>query len=644
MRATGSDEEQATLAGLIQEEVGSSGVTATLQTDQRVMARITDGIYRHPSSALRELVSNAYDADASQVVIRLDRPRFATISVEDDGAGMSIEALVRMLYHIGGSSKRTRVGESFGVTGKDSVRSPRGRPLIGKSGIGLFSVAQLTTSFQIITKVEGSSFRTVARVNLKQYSESGEIESEDESTYEAGRVRIWKEHAVDVEAHGTTVILDSIRPSTRNTLRSAGKWEILRSASNDIRGPGGSVGVIPRINVGAVDPNDADMLSDETDLPWERGDRPEDAFRRLVYALASTQESRDRNPSVESEGDEYINLVWKLASCCPLEYLEGHPFELSAGSGFRFFQYDASRGSSDEIELGGRTVRECMGNPAPADTADPPFRVIVDDLELRRPVLLRDFPATGAVLQDPILLFGDCYEKFPSVPIEVSGGPLEFTGYLMWAPKMTPVENRGVVVRVNNATGMSRDVRFFDYPKDERTKLPQISGEIFVTKGFDGALNIDRESFNYAHPHAVVVTRWIHGALADLIAVQKRLTAVQARNRKRDEDDTAQSRTDAAVEALWDSVFDGEINPPAVSFETEGEIAWESGSVSLPRALLAAPGENIPSGGRRDRRERTLASLVQILESLDSFGEMRDEQRRAVIESVVRVLTANGLW
>ena len=32
---------------------------AVLDTDERVLARITDGIYRQPASALRELLANA---------------------------------------------------------------------------------------------------------------------------------------------------------------------------------------------------------------------------------------------------------------------------------------------------------------------------------------------------------------------------------------------------------------------------------------------------------------------------------------------------------------------------------------------------------------------------------------------------------
>ena len=54
-------------------------VETPLTTNERVLARITEGIYRQPASALRELISNAYDADAKQVVILTDAPRFSTL-------------------------------------------------------------------------------------------------------------------------------------------------------------------------------------------------------------------------------------------------------------------------------------------------------------------------------------------------------------------------------------------------------------------------------------------------------------------------------------------------------------------------------------------------------------------------------------
>jgi hypothetical protein len=73
----GSLQEEKTLVAEIKASTGVDDVVeTTLRTDERVIARVTDGIYRQPASALRELISNAYDADAKRVTISTDRPRF----------------------------------------------------------------------------------------------------------------------------------------------------------------------------------------------------------------------------------------------------------------------------------------------------------------------------------------------------------------------------------------------------------------------------------------------------------------------------------------------------------------------------------------------------------------------------------------
>ncbi len=90
-------------------------VRTTLRVDDRVLARVTDGIYRRPSSAFRELISNAYDADATEVILQTDAPRFQRIVVRDNGRGMSPEALADLVTHIGGSSKRTAKGKRLGT-------------------------------------------------------------------------------------------------------------------------------------------------------------------------------------------------------------------------------------------------------------------------------------------------------------------------------------------------------------------------------------------------------------------------------------------------------------------------------------------------------------------------------------------------
>src|SRR5579863_7759310 len=97
-----------------------------------VIADISSGIYRTPAGALKELVSNAFDADAQNVRISTSGPDFATFTCTDDGSGLTPERFKEIMGLIGGSSKRDR-GESSPIYK---------RPLIGRIGIGILSIGQ----------------------------------------------------------------------------------------------------------------------------------------------------------------------------------------------------------------------------------------------------------------------------------------------------------------------------------------------------------------------------------------------------------------------------------------------------------------------------------------------------------------------
>jgi hypothetical protein len=126
---------------------------------QKIIADISSGLYRSPAAAIKELISNAYDADATQVEINTDPPSFRTLTISDNGTGMNLEKFLEVMEHIGGSRKRI-----------PSDTSPMlKRPLIGRIGIGLLAVAQLGTRFYVSSKVRGAKTRFIAEVNLEPF-------------------------------------------------------------------------------------------------------------------------------------------------------------------------------------------------------------------------------------------------------------------------------------------------------------------------------------------------------------------------------------------------------------------------------------------------------------------------------------------
>ena len=641
-------EEDAGLAANIEGSSSESPYNTFLRTDERVLARVTDGIYRQPGSAIRELVSNAYDADAKQVVIKTDRPRFRTLSVEDDGMGMTPAALAHLLHHIGGSAKRLREGAELGIARTaDPTRSPSGRRLIGKIGIGLFSVAQLTHRFQIITKTDGDHFRTIALVLLRQYSDEGSPTPNEQGEYEAGLVTIWREPAADADSHGTTIILTDIRPQARDTLQSRDLW----AAVDSVRSPAPEEARDnrpPAFHIGRVRADDADVLQGDADapnsLPWSRDDRPDAAFESLVKAVWQLVERGTPNPQLERVFDYYLQMVWQLSLAIPAPYILGNPFDLPLQEEFYLFEMPQSgRAAPADFSLtDDETIRMRKSLGSAADVGSD-FTVLVDDLQLARPLVFTDLPETSHAVKKPILVVGRCREEFDGVSPEFTGGPLEFEAYLMWAPKIAPTEHQGVLVRVHGSSGTLFDPTFLRYQISEQTRLRQISCEIFVSEGLEAALNIDRESFNYSHPHVVYITKWLHASLRRLATIQKRIAAeIREATREADAAGEEQVLSRVASRAWRYESDDPGAEPPPVEFDDAvGEsTSAEPGAYRFGRVPVFGERE-----GRRTRQhdstERKLRAIVQVLAAYGILESLTDQQQERLLAGMRQILEAS---
>ena len=93
--------------------------------------RELSGVYKPFIKAFKELVSNAYDADAASVLIEF-ADDFSSVTIEDDGNGMSPFEFRSEFTRIGGSSRKW----SDGTTPKKK------RSRIGNKGIGFLALAR----------------------------------------------------------------------------------------------------------------------------------------------------------------------------------------------------------------------------------------------------------------------------------------------------------------------------------------------------------------------------------------------------------------------------------------------------------------------------------------------------------------------
>ncbi|GGE53112.1 ATP-binding protein [Agaricicola taiwanensis] len=625
-----------------------------LKTDDRVLARITDGIYRQPSSALRELISNAYDADATEVFIETDSPRYSQIEVRDNGIGMDEEALSRLIHHIGGSTKRTSLGKDMGTTAADNAGlSPAGRKLIGKIGIGLFSVSQLTSHFQIITKRKGADHRLFADVILRTYLEDEE-EAAADRPFETGTVRVVSVPAEDIKAHGTQIILRQIHPRARNILRSRERWESyyeqLELPEKD-RDPAVTAPVFHSGNLAQEpDPDDKQLVfQDGPAMPWKDIAKPTplQKFEALRTALAGQVGSASDRPEVARTFDNYLALLWTLSLSAPVPYLDGHPFDLTSLDDPVAFMITNARGQAQKLDLeGGQKIREAAGLTAHDTAAGGGFKVFVDAIELRRPITFEWWPSERQAVQHPMMFVGKYTPDLSKVPASIRGGELSFEAYLFWNSKIVPKENNGVLVRINGASGALFDDTFMKYQVSEQTRLRQITAEIFVSKGLDAALNIDRESFNFAHPHYALVSKWLHRALRQVANTQKAVSgAIREAEAEVRQEETGARLGQYASDAWRAARRESTERPPPVEMASNAAAAAErrqQGVIAFDRSKLSAV--KPVAGKARDvtEREQKLKAIATILDGFGIFDNMAYEDQHRLMNAILAVFFDDG--
>jgi len=239
-----------------------------IEVSAKIIADISAGIYRTPANALKELVSNAFDADATNVILTSDYPKFTVFTCSDNGKGISAKELQEIMTRIGGSDKRANE--------KDT--SEKGRPLIGKIGIGLLAIAQISRKFTLISSKKGEPFRFEAIVDLKPFFD---IDVYKRNLIEIGKYKMYEKIDEEQDVQYTRIILEEIDIGFRKRLLESENIEI-------------------KIK----------------DFKWKRGD-PE-TFEEFVEWV--------KNKRIR-ELSEYNRMIWELALICPVKYLDEGPIK-----------------------------------------------------------------------------------------------------------------------------------------------------------------------------------------------------------------------------------------------------------------------------------------------------------------------------
>src|SRR6266568_2761425 len=169
------------------------GNSAHFQFDPR-LAVVLGESYRSSEQALKELVDNAWDADARTVRVTLPGTLTrAPIVIADDGTGMT-EKEVRNEYLKVASDRRTRKGEM----------TPGFKRLVkGRKGIGKFAGLMAASTMRLVTRARGTA--TELRIRKEDLLQSSRDLDDIDLPVNA--------KACASEAHGTTITLTDLSQS-----------------------------------------------------------------------------------------------------------------------------------------------------------------------------------------------------------------------------------------------------------------------------------------------------------------------------------------------------------------------------------------------------------------------------------------------
>ena len=425
----------------------------------------------------------------------------------------------------------------------------------------------------------------------------------------------------ELRAHGTSVVLYQMRSEVRRTLQSAERW---RAASIETGGGGEVVFDKPVFHIGFS------KAEQQPELPWDDKDPPVDKFNKLVEASGSSSGKADLK-----HFDEYLRLIWKLSLSLPLDYIDDHPFDMDDSSGLLFLGLPDGQGQASKIGLApGESLRKQIGLQAGRTEPRVPFSVTFDGIALRRPIRLPwEVKSPRSRISEPVMIVAKRTNPFSDNNLQRAGGRLSFEGYLYWNSKIVPKETAGVLIRIREASGTLFDPTFLNYQVSEQTRLRQITAEIFVHEGLDSAVNIDRESFNYSHPHFLYVQRWLHTALRLLVNRLKMLAS----------ENLTLAKNEYRLEALryasnvWNQRL-GEAAEPPLADPAASSVPEEVGG-----AEIEWPIEKIVSGKRRSRSAGRnagageISALAVVLEAYGVLSNLPVEERAPLVRDILGI-------
>ena len=243
-------------------------------------------LYSTVPAVLSEIVANAWDADATQVCVDLDRVS-KTIVIKDDGTGMTRADVIDRFLMVG-FRRRTAIGSMTPTLG----RHPMGRKGIGK--LSSFSIAEV-----VMVYTTKDDERTAFRMDVDAIR--NRIKAGDDQPYCPDELTDWPDNMVD----GTRIVLSGLQKKITTLTHKGLRQRLSRRFS--IIGPKHDFKVL--VNGTSVTPSDRGYY-EHVEYLWTFGDQLE--VKPLFKNLVDGREVEDRSAAISDRARASPENSWRV--------------------------------------------------------------------------------------------------------------------------------------------------------------------------------------------------------------------------------------------------------------------------------------------------------------------------------------------
>ncbi len=188
----------------------------TLDIDLNVLNHLGLNLYSNVPAALAELIANAWDADAARVDVSVEEQSDGKqIVIKDDGCGMDDTDMREKFLTVGYQRRSGRSGDQ--TAGK-------GRPVMGRKGIGKLSVLSIAKKVQVFTQKKGTDPLAI-ELDVEKIKEA----IEEKKMYHPPVIDV--PEAINLGHSGTAIVLRDLKKRVNASLDAHLRQRVARRFS-----------------------------------------------------------------------------------------------------------------------------------------------------------------------------------------------------------------------------------------------------------------------------------------------------------------------------------------------------------------------------------------------------------------------------